>query len=138
MNSPSDRPQTEPDGIESASNIYKQEYFDAITATVVNEVWQTLDVSKLTREDFTDEHVICCGEQSDEDMIGCECRSQCARGGLFHYACVGVDPDKIQSPWYCSTEYQNQQIVPYQYCNCRIDLGTNEAMIGCAAEAICT
>ncbi|KAH3782083.1 hypothetical protein DPMN_159994 [Dreissena polymorpha] len=76
MNSPSDRPQTAPDGIEAANNLDKQEYFYTITATVVNEIWQTHDVSKLTCEDFTDEHVICCGKESVEDMIGCECRSQ--------------------------------------------------------------
>ncbi|KAH3782029.1 hypothetical protein DPMN_159940 [Dreissena polymorpha] len=60
MNSPSDRPQTAPDGIEAANNLDKQEYFYTITATVANKIWQTLDVSKLTCEDFTDKHVICC------------------------------------------------------------------------------
>ncbi|KAH3741063.1 hypothetical protein DPMN_047781 [Dreissena polymorpha] len=33
MNSPSDLPQTAPDGIETANNLDKQEYFDNITAT---------------------------------------------------------------------------------------------------------
>ncbi|KAH3741064.1 hypothetical protein DPMN_047782 [Dreissena polymorpha] len=70
-------------------------------------------------------------------MIGCECRSQCAGGDLFHYACIGVDPDNIPSPWYCSSECKNRQIVPYQDCDCRIDLGTHEPIIGCAAETMC-
>jgi hypothetical protein len=133
----SSRPNSAPDGIENASDEEKSKYFENVCSSLVSHVWYRLDTDLLQHDDGTSLEMFCCGEDKDEAVIGCEARSRCTKGEYFHYSCVNVDPDNIKGDWFCSDECRQQQI-PYSYCTCKTDLGSDEPMIGCSAEHLCT
>ncbi|CAC5388947.1 unnamed protein product [Mytilus coruscus] len=60
-----------------------------------------------------------------------------SHGELFHYTCVGLDPDYLPNNWFCSDACKNHQDI-YPYCTCQQDLGNDEPMIGCSAGSRCT
>ena len=138
MNDLASRPENAPDDIENGNDDEKYAFFSKLVNKIVDLVWHPLDVESLRSDDDAGVPLTCCGEESDEDMIGCEARSSCKRGEFFHYSCVGIDSDNIPSPWFCSEECRDRNPEPYLYCECQTDLGSDEPMIGCSAEGFCT
>jgi hypothetical protein len=138
MNDLCDRPSNAPADIESAETSDKRDFLESTIKSVVEKVWQTLDTNRLLTDDGTGPPIVCCGEDVDEDLIGCDCRSSCPNGKYFHYSCAGIDPENIPVPWYCCDECKHRTLQPYRFCICNQDLGTDEPMIGCHAESDCT
>lgn len=133
----SSRPYSAPDGIEKASDEEKSKYFEEICSGLVSYVWYKLDTEALKHDDGTSLQMFCCGEDKHDAVIGCETPSRCTKGEYLHYSCVNVNPDNTQSVWFCSDECRQQQS-PYSYCTCKTYLGSDEPMIGCSAEHLCT
>ena len=138
MNDPTSRPENAPDNIENGNSDEKYAYFKQMVNKIVDIVWHSLDVDSLKTNDGTGVPLLCCGEETDEDLIGCDSRSSCQRGEFFHYSCVGLDPENVPSPWFCSDECRNRTPEPYRFCECQTDRGSDEPMIGCSAETLCT
>ncbi|XP_060559101.1 uncharacterized protein LOC132719356 [Ruditapes philippinarum] len=137
INDTSSRPADAPLQIEDQSHDVKQVYFDDVCSSIVEKVWQNLDTDTLKEHADDQDFVVCCGTEMDDDLIGCESRSNCIGGEYFHYSCVDIDPENVTYPWYCSDQCRNQPRQPYQYCNCKTDLGTDEPMIGCDGDPRC-
>lgn len=133
----SSRPVSAPANIETASLDEKNNFFEATCKLIVDQVWKELDTDRLKEDEGTGPPVICCGNDLDDELIGCSSKSSCPKGEYFHYTCAGVDQDNIPVPWYCSDECRQLIIQPYIYCWCGQDLGTDEPMIGCEAESLC-
>ena len=132
-----ERPKTAPDDIEDAEEDVKAVFFGNFCKEMVKCVWHKVDTDLLKNDDRSGLPIICCGEELEEDVIGCERRSDCPNGEFFHYTCAGVDPNNICSPWFCSDECRHRQPSAYKYCICKKDLGGDVPMIGCSAEDMC-
>lgn len=54
-----------------------------------------------------------CNKPSNDDMIACD--NENCKIKWYHYACVGVDPNKLPDSWYCPscTSLSKQQ---YRVC----------------------
>lgn len=133
------KPKNAPENIENAPPVDKAIYFENICKTVVEKIWKILETDSLQVLDEDDgTPIFCCGQDIDEDMIGCEGRSRCINGEFFHYSCAGVDPENRPVPWFCSEKCRTLKVELYTYCICGQDLGRNAPMIGCNREALCT
>ena len=137
METPENRPSKAPLDLETASPAEKQAYFQELCKSVVKKVWHELDTKQLKVDNDSGQPLYCCGEELDEGLIGCEERANCPYGELFHFSCVGVDPNNLPDLWYCSDDCRNRKSF-YRYCHCHEDLGPEEPMIGCAAAEKCS
>lgn len=86
------RPATAPDGLEDELDEVKSAFYSNICEEVVKLFWHKLAIERLKNDDGTGPPIICCGEELDEDFIGCESKSNYPNGEFFHNSCVGVDP----------------------------------------------
>ena len=91
-----------------------------------------MDKLSLKTDDDTSTPLFCCGEEKDEGLIEYGERANCPSGEVFHYSCVGIDPDDLPDNWYCSEECKNRNSFN-SYCHCHKDLGIDEPMVGCEA-----
>ena len=123
--------------VETAPQEERQAYFQTVCNSVVKKVWHELDTKQLKLDKDSGRPLYCCGEEKDDDLIGCEERANCPFGELFHYSCVAVDPDNLPDSWYCSDKCRNRKSF-YRYCHCHEDLGPDEPMIGCSAGGKCS
>ena len=99
-------------------------------STPLKKLWHEIDIKQLKLDKDSGRPLYCCGEEKDDEIIGCEERANCPFGELFHYSCKDIDPVKLPDIWYCSDECRNQK---FTYCHCHEDLGPDEPMIGCTA-----
>ena len=128
-------PSTAP-SVETLSDDEKSSYFRSVCRDIVKKVWHELDTKQLKIEDDTGPPLYCCGEEKDEGLIGCEERANCPNGELFHFSCVGLDPENPPEDWFCSEACQRRRSY-FRYCHCHEDLGPDEPMIGCSAGSKC-
>ena len=42
-----------------------------------------------------------CNKPSNDDMIACD--NENCKIKWYHYACVGIDPNKLPESWYCQS-----------------------------------
>ena len=126
------RPSKAPLNIETASREERQKYFQFICNSVVKKVWHEMVIKRLKLDKDSDRPLYCCGEEEDNEIIGCEERENYPFGDLFHYSCKDIDPVKLPDIWYC----RNRKFF-YRYCHCHEDLGPDEPMIGCAGGEKC-
>lgn len=127
-------PDWAPADIKQASEEEKSKYFEDVCKLIVRQVWHKLDTDQLKHDEGTGLPVFCCGEDKDENVIGCEARSKWQNNDFFHYSCANLNLSDNQSPWFCSNKYRQQSTVQYQYCTCKTDLGTDKPMIDCSAK----
>lgn len=110
---------------------------EALSFEIIDRVWHPMDQNALLIEQEAaasgDMGVqeFCCGEDIEEDMIGCDSRGNCVSGEWFHFTCVDLDPDDVPDVWYCSKKCQ------YRFCFCHEDKGKKAAMIECSAGKKC-
>ncbi|KAK3102767.1 hypothetical protein FSP39_013804 [Pinctada imbricata] len=131
-----DRPSSAPTDIETADNVERQQYFDGVCESIVDRLWHHLDVEALKSEDDTIPSAFCCGEEMDEPIVTCSAGIACSGGQYFHSSCVEMDENDLPDDWYCSDVCKAMNSI-YKYCHCRKNLGVDEPMIGCSAEALC-
>lgn len=136
MEEKENRPTDAEEEIENASFEQRNVFFKDTCESIVQKLWFTLNTNALGVDDGTGPPVFCCGEDIDDDTIACEAGSNCDNGEIFHYMCAEIDPNNVPRNWFCSDQCRNRTAV-YPYCNCHIDLGMDEPMIGCSAETEC-
>ncbi|CAG2203273.1 unnamed protein product [Mytilus edulis] len=137
MKSANDRPNSAPEQIENSSNDDRAQYLHSVSTAIVKELWHHFDHDPLQFDDNSEQDRYCCREETGEDVILCGAGRICSHGELFHYTCVGLDPDDLPNNWFCSDACKDHQDI-YPYYTCQQDLGNDEPMIGCSAGSRCT
>ncbi|VDI05718.1 Hypothetical predicted protein [Mytilus galloprovincialis] len=102
MKSANDRPNSAPEQIENSSNDDRAQYLHSVSTAIVKELWHHFDHDPLQFDDNSEPDRYCCGEETGEDVILCGAGRNCSHGELFHYTCVGLDPDDLPNNWFCS------------------------------------
>ena len=83
-----------PLNIETASREERQEYFQFVCSSVAKKLWHEIDIKQMKIDKDSGRPLYCCGEEKDDEIIGCEERANCPFGELFHYSCKDIDPVK--------------------------------------------